>query len=68
MKSFFNILLYLLVFFASENSVLALSDNQIKERCRKKQRRTLCIENFKSKKLDLLKGNRIEIPVIPFKE
>ena len=68
MKSFLNSLLYLLVLFSYENSAYALSDNQIKKLCQKNPRRSSCIENLKFKKLKLLQGNRIEIPVIPFKK
>ncbi len=67
MKSFFKTLLYLLVLFAYESSAYSLSDNQIKEICQKKLRRSNCIRNLRIKKLNLLEGNRIEIPVIPFK-
>ena len=68
MKFFFNCLLYLLVLFSFENDVYALSDNQIKEICKKNQKRLSCINNLKFKKLNLLEGKRIEIPVIPFKK
>ena len=68
MKSFFKTLLYLIVFLGSEISVYALSDKQIKEICHKKTFKSTCIKNLKIKKLNLLKRNRIEIPVIPFKK
>ena len=68
MKSFLNTLLYLLVLFSFENSAYSLSDNQIKEICQKKSKRSTCIKKLKFKKLNLLQGNKIEIPVIPFKE
>ena len=66
MKFILNSLLYLLVFFSFENNVYSLSNNQIKEICKKKQRRLICVNKLKSKKLNLLEGKRIEIPVIPF--
>ena len=68
MKSFINTLLYLLLLFSLENNAYSLSDNKIKEICQKKLRRSTCIKNLKLKKFNLLKGNRIEIPVIPFKK
>ena len=68
MKFFFNSLLYLLVFFSFDNSAYSLSDKQIKEVCHKKLRRLTCIKNLKLKKLNLIQGNSIEIPVIPFKK
>ena len=68
MKFFFNSLLYLLFLFTFENSAYSLSDKQIKEVCHKKLRRLTCIKNLKLKKYNLLQGNSIEIPVIPFKK
>ena len=67
MKLIFNPLLFLLIIFSFENSAYSLSDNRIKEICQKKLRKSNCIKNLKFKKLNLLQGNRIEIPVIPFK-
>ena len=68
MKSFLNTIFYLIVLFSSEISVYAVSDNRIKEICKKEARRSTCMRNLKIKKLNLLEGNRIEIPVIPFKK
>ena len=68
MKSFFNTLFSLIVLFSSEISVYAISDNRIKDICKKEVTRSTCIRNLKIKKLNLLEGNRIEIPVIPFKK
>ena len=68
MKSFFKTILSLLVLFSFEKSAYSLSDNQIKEICQKKQRRSTCMKNLKIKKFNLLEGNRIEIPVIPYKK
>ena len=68
MKFFFNSLLYILVLFSFENSAYSLSEKQIKEICQKKIRKYTCIKDLKSKKLNLINGNRIEIPVIPFKK
>ena len=67
MRSLLNILLYSLVLFSFENRVYSLSETQIKEICKNKLRRSNCIKNLKLKKLKLLQGKRIEIPVIPFK-
>ena len=68
MKSFFNTLFYLLVLFSCEISAYAISDNRIIELCKKEVRISTCIKNLRIKKLNLLEGNRIEIPVIPFKK
>ena len=67
MKFFFNSLLYLLVFFSFDNSAYSLSENQIKEICQKNSRKLNCIKNLKLKKLNLMQGKRIDIPVKPFK-
>ena len=68
MKSSFNTLLHLLVLFTFYNSAYSLSDNQIKEICQKERRISNCIKNLKFKKLNLIQGKRIEIPVKPFKK
>ena len=67
MKLFFNPLLFFFIIFLFENSAYSLSDYRIKEICQKKPKRSVCIQNLKFKKFNLLKGNKIEIPVIPFK-
>ena len=67
-KLFFNPLLFCFIIYLFENSAYSLSDYRIKEICQKNPKRSTCIKNLKSKKLNLLKGNKIEIPVIPFKE
>ena len=51
-----------------EYPAYGLSDFQIKEICKKKQRRLTCIKQLKFKKSKWLKGNKIEIPVIPYKK
>ena len=67
MKTLINSLIYLIVLSSFGDSVYSLSNYQIKKICQKDQRRSKCIKNLKFKKLKLLEGNRIEIPVIPFK-
>ena len=66
MKLFFKPLSFFLIIFLYENSAYSLSDYQIKEICQKKLKRSTCIKKLKLKKLKLLQGNKIEIPVIPF--
>ena len=68
MKLFLNIILFLLASFLYEKTAFSLSDYQIKKMCQKQQKRTICLKNLRSKKFDLLQGNQIEIPVIPFKK
>ena len=66
MKLFFNTLSFFFIIFLFENSAYSLSDYQIKKICQNKPNRSNCIKNIKFKKLNLLQGNKIEIPVIPF--
>ena len=66
MKLFFNSLFFFFILILFENSAYSLSDYQIKEICQKKSKRPTCIKNLKFKKLNLIQGNKIEIPVIPF--
>ena len=68
MKLFFHTLVYSIVLFSYENSAYSLSDNQIKEICQKNSKKSTCIKNLKLKKLNLIQGKRIEIPVKPFKK
>ena len=68
MKLFLKPFLFLFLLLMHENSTYSLSEYQIKEICQKKPRRSSCIKNLKFKKNNLLQGNRIEIPVIPFKK
>ena len=68
MKLFFNTILFIFILSLFENSAYSLSDYQIKKICLKKPNRSTCIKNLKFKKLNLLQGNKIEIPVIPFKK
>ena len=66
MKKFLNPIIFLSFFF--ESTAYSLTNKQIKEICQKKSKKIYCIKNLKSKKSNLLKGNRIEIPVIPYKK
>ena len=66
MKLFFNSVLFCFIIFF-DNSAYSFSNYQIKEICQKKPKRSICIKNLKFKKINLLKGNKIKIPVIPFK-
>ncbi len=67
MKRFFNPLLFFIIFFL-ESRAYSLTHYQIKEICKKETKRATCIKNLKFKKSNLLQGNQIEIPVIPFKK
>ena len=68
MKILINSIIFLLISIFYNNYALSLSNYQIKELCQKKQNRSNCVKNLKLKKLNLLEGKSIEIPVIPFKK
>lgn len=67
MKSLSNLFFIIFFLIIYQNSAYSLTDYQIKSRCRKNKNSLICIRNLKSKKNKLMQGNRIEIPVIPFK-
>ena len=68
MKFLTNLILFLIISLIHENKVFALSDYRIKNICRKEKKRTKCINELKIKRLDLIQGKQIEIPVLPFKK
>ncbi len=68
MKLIFNLLLFLSISVLYESTAYSLSDYQIREICQRKQRRLTCIKMMKLKRFNLLEGNKIEIPVEPFKK
>ena len=67
MKLLINLFLFSLSFLVFENKVLSLNDYQIRVFCQKKRNKSSCIKELKEKRSNFLKGNRIEIKVIPFK-
>ena len=67
MKFVLNISMVLLAFSLFSNELFALTDYQIKRFCSKEKRISLCIKNLQEKRSDLQKGNRIEIPINPYK-
>ena len=68
MKLFTHTILLLFTLVLYENNAYSLSNYQIREICKNKRNKSKCIKNLKFKKLNLLQGNQIEIPVIPFKK
>ena len=68
MKLIFNLLLFSIFTISFEHIAYSLSNYQIKAICKKKKNRSTCIKNLKIKKSNLLQGNQIEIPTIPFKK
>ena len=67
MKLVLSFSMFLLAFFSFSNESFSLTDYQIKRFCGKEKRVSLCIKNLQEKRSDLQKGNRIEIPVKPYK-
>ena len=67
MKLVLNISLILFILFTFGDESFSLTDYQIKRICKKEKKKFTCIKNLQEKKSNILKGNLIEIPVIPFK-
>ena len=67
MKSALNLSLFLFALFTFGNQSFSLTDYQIKKICKKEKRELNCIRNLQEKRIDLQKGNKIEIPIKPFK-
>ena len=68
MKLVLNLFLFLFTLCIFEDKSLSLTNYQIKEICKKEKKVSYCKKNLKEKKLNLKKGNYIEIPVIPYKK
>ena len=67
MRLFLNFSIFLLVFFSNSKESFSLTDYQIKKICKKEKRELNCIRNLQEKRIDLQKGNKIEIPIKPYK-
>jgi len=68
MKLTLNLLFFIVSFLTFSEKTFSLSDYQIKKICEKEKKyHSKCIKNMQEKRSNLQKGNRIEIPVIPFK-
>ena len=68
MKFLIHSLIIIFISLLYENTVYGLSNYKIKAMCQKKQKRSACVKILKLKRLNLLEGNQIEIPVVPFKK
>ena len=68
MISVTKLFLILTVSFINNVNSLSLSDNRIKDVCQRNPRKKICLKFLKNKRENLMKGNQIEIPVIPFKK
>ena len=67
MKLALKLSLFLFLNFILVDKSFSLTDYQIKKICKKEVRVLSCIKNLQEKKVNLQKGNLIEIPVLPFK-
>ena len=67
MKLALNLCLFLVVFLILGNKSLSLTNYQIKKTCRVEKNKSKCLKKLQEKRINLQKGNLIEIPVIPFK-
>ena len=68
MKFLINTSLLLVILIFYQNNAFPLSDYGIKDICRKEKRRSKCINDLKIKRLQLIQGKQIEIPVLPFRK
>ena len=67
MKLSLNIFLFLFALLTYSENSFSLTDYKIKIICKKEKKETICIKNLLEKRSYLQKGNKIEIPVIPYK-
>ena len=67
MKLTLNLSLSLFALLAFDDKKISLTNNQISKICKKEKRVSVCIKKFEKKRDNLKNGDRIEIPVIPYK-
>ena len=65
---FLYLCLFLFALFTFSGESFSLTDYQIKKICKKEARELTCIRNLQEKRSNLHKGNKIEIPIKPFKK
>ena len=68
MKLALNLSLFLFALLSFTDKSLSLTNYQIKEICRKERRESTCVKYLQEQRSNIQKGNRIEIPVIPFRD
>ena len=68
MKLTISLTLCLFALFMAPERSYSLTDYKIKKICEKEKRPLICLKNIKEKRNNMLKGNLIEIPVIPYKK
>ena len=62
------LILTLLALFTFDEKSFSLTNYQIKQICKKEKRESICIKNLQAQIDNLKKGNKIEIPVVPYKK
>ena len=67
MRLTLNLYLSLFILFTFVEKSFSLTNYQIKQICKKEKRVSACIKKFAEKRDNLKNGDRIEIPVIPYK-
>ena len=67
MKLTLNLSLSLFALLAFDDKKISLNNYQISKICKKEKRVSVCIKKFEKKRDNLKNGDRIEIPVIPYK-
>ena len=67
MKLALNLSLSLFALLTFHDKTLSLTNYQISKICKKEKRVSDCIKKFEEKRDNLKNGDRIEIPVIPYK-
>ncbi len=63
-----NICLFLFALLTFSDESFSLTDYKIKKICEKEKRELTCIRVLQEKRINLQKGNKIEIPIKPFKK
>ena len=67
MKLILYLSLFIFILITFEDKSFSLTDYQIKKICKKERRVLICIKNLQDKRINLQKGDLIEIPVRPYK-
>ena len=68
MKLAVNLTFFLFALVLFENKSLSLNDYKIKKICKNEKNEFTCIKNLQEKRSNLQRGNKIAIPVIPYKK
>jgi len=64
MKRIFTYLFFLSYSF----NAFSITNSEINKICQKEVKKSLCVKRLKINRYKLIKGNPIEIPVIPYKK